>query len=171
MDRHIPGESGGSCDLLAIMRGMDTNQARVIELLREVHLIAFNEIERLNMRIAELEGQRRQPIEREITKPVIRNPTLVNPPSLPKLPEMLNDSQVAEYLNMSVASVRRWRTFRKGPKFLKIGSAVRYKREDVDAWLESCPWAAVRVKDGLFASTAKRRQRHRPVPIQCRSFV
>jgi hypothetical protein len=64
MNHHIPGESGGSCGLLAIMHGMDTNQARVIELLREVHLITFNEIERLNMRIAELEGQRRQPIER-----------------------------------------------------------------------------------------------------------
>ncbi len=28
---------------------------------------------------------------------------------------------------------------RKGPKFLKIGAAVRYKREDVSSWLESCP--------------------------------
>jgi excisionase family DNA binding protein len=52
---------------------------------------------------------------------------------------MLNEHQVAEYLNLSVASVRRWRLFRKGPKFLKIGSAVRYRREDVDAWLISCP--------------------------------
>jgi hypothetical protein len=41
------------------MRGMDTNQARVIELVREVHLIAFKEIERLNLRIAELESQSR----------------------------------------------------------------------------------------------------------------
>jgi hypothetical protein len=29
------------------MRCMDTNQAKIIELLREVHLIAFKEIERL----------------------------------------------------------------------------------------------------------------------------
>jgi hypothetical protein len=29
---------------------MDNNQARIIELLREVHLIAFKEIERLNLR-------------------------------------------------------------------------------------------------------------------------
>ena len=52
---------------------------------------------------------------------------------------MLNDTQVADYLNMSVASVRRWRVYRKGPKFLKIGSAVRYKREDLEMWLKSCP--------------------------------
>jgi len=40
---------------------------------------------------------------------------LGNPPSHPKVPEMMNDLQVAAYLNMSVASVRRWRTFRKKP--------------------------------------------------------
>jgi hypothetical protein len=36
--------------------GMDTNQNKVIETLREVHLLAFNEFERLNLRIAELES-------------------------------------------------------------------------------------------------------------------
>lgn len=36
---------------------MENNQARIIELLREVHLIAFKEIERLNLRIAELESE------------------------------------------------------------------------------------------------------------------
>ena len=35
-----------------IMLCMDTNQTRIIELLREVHLIAFKEIERPNLRIA-----------------------------------------------------------------------------------------------------------------------
>jgi hypothetical protein len=57
------------------MRGMDTNQTRVIELLREVHLIAVKEIERLNLRIAELESQSRRSIEREITTSVIRIPS------------------------------------------------------------------------------------------------
>ena len=124
--------------LLVIMRGMDSNQVRIIELLREVHLITFKEIERLNMRIVELESQNRQPFEKEIIKPTAPKSSPVDPLSLPKLPEIMNEHQVAEYLNMSVASVRRWRTFRKGPKFLKIGSAVRYKREDVDAWLSLC---------------------------------
>jgi hypothetical protein len=41
---------------------MDTNQSRIIELLREVHLIAFKEMERLNLRIVELENQNRQPM-------------------------------------------------------------------------------------------------------------
>jgi predicted DNA-binding transcriptional regulator AlpA len=42
---------------------------------------------------------------------------------------------------MSLASVRRWRSIRppQGPKYLKLGSAVRYKLEDISAWLESRP--------------------------------
>jgi hypothetical protein len=40
---------------------MDPNQTKIIELLREVHLIAFKEIERFNMRVVELENQHRQP--------------------------------------------------------------------------------------------------------------
>jgi hypothetical protein len=35
-------------------------QTKIVELLREVHLIAFRKIERLNMRIVELENQNRQ---------------------------------------------------------------------------------------------------------------
>jgi excisionase family DNA binding protein len=118
---------------------MDNNQARIIELLREVHLIAFEEMERLNLRIVELENQNRQPIEGPPVKSTVSHPPTVNPSSLPRQAEMLNDGQVADYLNMSVATLRRWRLFRKGPKFVKIGSAVRYKRGDVDAWLSSCP--------------------------------
>jgi predicted DNA-binding transcriptional regulator AlpA len=122
---------------LATVRGMDTNQTRIVELLREVHLIAFKEIERLNLRIAELENRDRQQIEKEVIKPAISDPP-GKPSSLPKVPEMMNESQVAEFLNLSVASVRRWRLFRKGPKYLKIGSAVRYRRADVEIWLNSC---------------------------------
>lgn len=52
---------------------------------------------------------------------------------------MMNEHEVAVFVKMSVASVRRWRLFRKGPKFVKIGAAVRYRREDLETWLNSCP--------------------------------
>lgn len=116
---------------------MDSNQTRIIELLREVHLIAFKEIERLNMRIAELENQYRQPFEKPIVEPPV-NPATANPPALPTQPEMLNEHQVAEHLKISVASVRRWRLLRTGPKYVKIGSAVRYQRVKLETWLDSC---------------------------------
>ncbi len=52
---------------------------------------------------------------------------------------LLNEHDVARITGLSVASVRRWRLLRQGPKYLKIGSAVRYRREDITAWLASRP--------------------------------
>lgn len=115
---------------------MDPTQAKIIELLREIHVLAFKEIERLNLRIAELENEHSQPTVAAIAKPAV-HAAPIKRPSPTKSTGMLNERQVAEYLNMSLGSLRRWRLFRKGPKYLKIGSAVRYRREDVDAWLNS----------------------------------
>ncbi len=132
----IPGDGHNAC--------MDSNQAKIIELLREVHLIAFKEIERLNLRIAELEHENRQQAAQEIARPVEKQLPAVTPATItrqppPEPPEMMNDHEVAAFLKMSVASVRRWRLFRTGPKFVKIGSAVRYRRQDVETWVDSCP--------------------------------
>jgi predicted DNA-binding transcriptional regulator AlpA len=55
------------------------------------------------------------------------------------LEKLLNEHDVARVTGLSVASVRRWRLLRRGPKFLKIGSAVRYRPEDVATWLASRP--------------------------------
>ena len=95
-----------------------------------------------DLRIVELENTTRHPIERPVAKPATTKPPTValapaSEAAWPKHSEMLIEHQVAEWVNMSVATVRRWRLFRKGPKFLKIGSAVRYRRADVEAWLKS----------------------------------
>lgn len=110
---------------------MDANQSRVIELLREVHLLAFKEIERLNLRIAELESQSRH-------QPAPITTATTTPQSNSKPSEMMTDRDVAAALKMSIASVRRWRRQQTGPKFMKIGSLVRYRRSEVEAWIESC---------------------------------
>ena len=55
------------------------------------------------------------------------------------LTTLLNEYDVARVTGLSVASVRRWRFLKQGPKYLKIGSAVRYRPEDVTAWLASRP--------------------------------
>jgi predicted DNA-binding transcriptional regulator AlpA len=55
------------------------------------------------------------------------------------LETLLNEHDVARITGLSVASVRRWRLLRQGPKYIKIGAAVRYKPEDVTAWLETRP--------------------------------
>lgn len=56
------------------------------------------------------------------------------------LDKLLNEHDVARITGLSVASVRRWRLFKGGPKYLKIGAAVRYKPEDVAAWIDSRPY-------------------------------
>jgi len=50
---------------------------------------------------------------------------------------LLNEHDVARITNLSVSTVRRWRLFRAGPRYLKVGAAVRYRPEDVDTWLAS----------------------------------
>jgi predicted DNA-binding transcriptional regulator AlpA len=59
--------------------------------------------------------------------------------NLSTLEEHLTDHDVARITGLSVATVRRWRLLRQGPKYLKIGAAVRYRPADVSAWLESRP--------------------------------
>jgi excisionase family DNA binding protein len=46
---------------------------------------------------------------------------------------------VAALLNVSVAALRRWRLERRGPRFIKVGSLVRYRQSDVEMWLASRP--------------------------------
>lgn len=55
------------------------------------------------------------------------------------LEELLTEHDVARIIGMSVASVRRWRLLRQGPKYLKLGAACRYRPEDICAWLGSRP--------------------------------
>jgi predicted DNA-binding transcriptional regulator AlpA len=52
---------------------------------------------------------------------------------------LLNEHDIARITGMSVASVRRWRLRRHGPRYLKLGSACRYRPEDLTQWLESRP--------------------------------
>lgn len=53
--------------------------------------------------------------------------------------DLINEIDVARITGMSLASVRRWRLLRQGPKFLKLNSAVRYRVEDLESWLASRP--------------------------------
>ena len=49
---------------------------------------------------------------------------------------LLNEYDVSDIFRLSVATMRHWRLTGKGPKWLKLGSAVRYRPEDVQAYLE-----------------------------------
>jgi excisionase family DNA binding protein len=48
---------------------------------------------------------------------------------------LLTEQELAKRLNVSLASVRRWRINGRGPLFVKVGALVRYRPEDVEVWL------------------------------------
>jgi|HubBroStandDraft_6_1064221.scaffolds.fasta_scaffold1890422_1 hypothetical protein len=50
---------------------------------------------------------------------------------------LMTEHEVSKRLNVSVASLRRWRLLGRGPAFLKVGSLVRYNPEELEAWLPS----------------------------------
>ena len=48
----------------------------------------------------------------------------------------INEKQLAGYLGISVHALRRWRFEGRGPRFFRLeGRLVRYRPEDVEAWL------------------------------------
>jgi predicted DNA-binding transcriptional regulator AlpA len=50
----------------------------------------------------------------------------------------LDARQAARYLGISEAVLRLWRSGSKGPRFFKAGEKlVRYRRADLDAWIEA----------------------------------
>ncbi|MGH9014021.1 MAG: helix-turn-helix domain-containing protein [Acidimicrobiia bacterium] len=50
--------------------------------------------------------------------------------------ELLTPEQVAELLQVETGLLRRWRYERRGPASFKVGKYVRYRCEDVLAWIE-----------------------------------
>ncbi len=51
---------------------------------------------------------------------------------------LLNEHEVAKFRNQSVATLRRERWKKTGPRYVKVGGAVRYRVEDLMAWLDKC---------------------------------
>jgi excisionase family DNA binding protein len=51
-------------------------------------------------------------------------------------PRLLNTEQVSSYIGLAKQTITELRVKGGGPKFCKIGRAVRYKREDLDAWID-----------------------------------
>ena len=50
---------------------------------------------------------------------------------------LLNTPEAAEYLDLQPCTLETWRSRGGGPKFLKLGRAVRYRLTDLDDFIES----------------------------------
>jgi excisionase family DNA binding protein len=72
---------------------------------------------------------------------------------------LLTEEEVAERLHVSLASIRRWRLERRGPQFIKVGSLVRYRPDDLESWLASLPTGGAQVARAEAAPAGKQRYR------------
>jgi excisionase family DNA binding protein len=52
-------------------------------------------------------------------------------------PDVMTVDQVAEYLQIPKQTLYSWNSTGRGPRALKVGRHCRYRRCDVDAWLEA----------------------------------
>jgi hypothetical protein len=52
---------------------------------------------------------------------------------------LMREEDVPKKLNVSVASLGRWRWLSRGPQFVKVGVLVRYRPEHLDSWLAAQP--------------------------------
>lgn len=52
------------------------------------------------------------------------------------------EKDVAGFLGISGSAVRKWRLFGTGPKYYKIGRAVRYSPTEIKDWLDRVERAA-----------------------------
>ncbi len=51
--------------------------------------------------------------------------------------QLMTETEAARLLGLKVATLRRWRWGGKGPRFLKLGAAVRYDPADLTAFIEA----------------------------------
>lgn len=49
---------------------------------------------------------------------------------------LIDPPTLASELGVPLATLYQWRHEGKGPKALKVGRHLRYRRKDVDAWLD-----------------------------------
>ena len=50
---------------------------------------------------------------------------------------LMRENEAAARLGLKVATLRRWRWSCRGPPFVKIGAAVRYDPDDIEAFIEA----------------------------------
>jgi excisionase family DNA binding protein len=52
--------------------------------------------------------------------------------------ELLTPEEVSDLTGLSVETLAQWRSQKKHFPFIKLGRLVRYDREDVDRYFETC---------------------------------
>ena len=67
--------------------------------------------------------------------PTVGPPAGTAPPPVDLPMRLLTESEAAELLHLSPSTLKKWRRTCRGPRYHRLGSAVRYKVEDLDAFI------------------------------------
>ena len=51
--------------------------------------------------------------------------------------DVMNTVEAAKYVRLGKPTLERFRLTGDGPIYVKLGKAVRYRKADLDAWMES----------------------------------
>jgi len=69
---------------------------------------------------------------------MVAAPSRIDPDAL------LNEAQASDFLNLSIRTLQAWRGRSAGPRYVRTGRAIRYRRSDLVAWIEANTVAAPR---------------------------
>jgi len=64
-------------------------------------------------------------------------------------PERMKGPEAAVYLGVALSTLEKMRCRGQGPRFLRLGGRIFYRRQDLDAYLETC---AVETADSRAAA-------------------
>jgi hypothetical protein len=57
----------------------------------------------------------------------------------PMLPEWSTTQEFAAWLGIPPATAQQWRWLGTGPRYKRFGKHVRYRRRDIETWLDAGP--------------------------------
>ncbi len=69
-------------------------------------------------------------------------------------PPLLDNNQAADFLGLGRRTLENWRVRGDGPRFLRVGRAIRYARSDLEAWLDTRRFRSTSEADNSEATKA-----------------
>ncbi len=69
---------------------------------------------------------------------ILRRLQETTPKMVPEQQNAMTPQEAAKYIGVSEATLRLWRSRGEGPRYFRAGEKlVRYRRSDLDAWIET----------------------------------
>lgn len=65
----------------------------------------------------------------------VRNERLIVPATTSQVEPLWNSREASEFLNVSQATLSRWRRQHEGPPFVSVGGLARYNPPTLRAWV------------------------------------